>query len=754
MLTVGIDIGTSYSSISMLDNNGIATPIKVSNGACAFGDSYSMPSVVFVRDNGDIVIGQLAVSSKMKNPSNYKGEFKRELGQDKPYLLGSLQLMPEDLYKEIFVHFKKCAEEAGGEKIGKAYITYPANFSKKKCELLERAAKRAGLLDVELIDEPTAAAYCYCSKGKIKDGDKLLVYDFGGGTFDVALIEYTRNNFKPVTNSLGIERCGGIDIDRMIFEDIMNSISGEILEPIKKNEDNYKRFSTQVLETSIKIKHHLTSVEEYNDGINVGFEYVDYSLSRNKLNTMISQLVDETLQQVKNIIKNARLEPKDISTVLLVGGTSRIPYIKERLEKLTGKAVSKDEEPELAVCKGAALWKGIEKEKVPEIPKKEEPPKKAETPLNSGTINRNIDTGKSEPVKVNVDQNEYKKERYSGAVKESSKGGLTDDRFILPVYDKAYWFSEGMAAVCANGKWGYIDENGTLVIQAMYDEVGNFSEGLANVKVNSKYGFIAKTGRMVIQPVYDFADRFSEGLAPFGIYNIAGKNINCGYIDKTGQKVIQPIYEVACSFAEGMAKVRLNGKWGYIDKTGYLLVQPKYDKIHIFKEGLARVELGGKIGFIDKTGQMIINPVYDDGGYFSEGLANIEINGKYGYIDKTGRIIIKSIYDYADTFSEGLARAVQEGTSGFKYGFIDKTGRLVIPLIYDAAGHFSDGLAPVRVNGKWGFIDKTGYMAIKPVYDNTSGFGKGMAAVMYKGKWGFIGKKVNFDPTHVFFGLR
>jgi TPR repeat protein/actin-like ATPase involved in cell morphogenesis len=361
MLTVGIDIGTSFSSISILDQDGKAQPVKVANGTGVFGDSYSMPSAVFIDQNENILIGQLAVSARMKNPSCFKGEFKRDLGQQIPYNLGGLQLMPEDLYKEYFIHFKRCAEAAAGEKISKAYITYPANFGKRKRELVEYAAKLAGLLEVELIDEPTAAALCYCNKDKINTGNKLLVYDFGGGTFDVALIEYDGEGFKPLTQALGIDQCGGIDIDRLIFRDILETFPKEILPSLEQNKMAKDRTYAQILELSIRAKHQLSTLESFQEGIPVGFDFVDYELTRKKLNEYIAPMIEETLQQVQALVRNAGLKMSDIDTCVLVGGTCRIPYIQEKLENLLGKPAYKDIDPELAVCMGATLFK---KEKV------------------------------------------------------------------------------------------------------------------------------------------------------------------------------------------------------------------------------------------------------------------------------------------------------------------------------------------------------------------------------------------------------
>lgn len=364
MSIIGIDIGTSYSSLAVLDEDGNARPVKVANGKCMFGDSYSFPSAVYVEDDGSIVIGQIAMSKKMRNPDRFKGDFKRDLGQSIPYNLGNVQLLPEDIYKEIFIYFKKCAEEAAGEKITKAYITYPANFSRKKRELVEQAAKKAGLLEVELIDEPTAAAFNYCCKNKIKTGDKLLVYDFGGGTFDVALIQFDGKRFTQVTDSLGIDNCGGIDIDREIFSDIAGVIPKELLEAMNNNTLAKERTKSQIMELSVKVKHQLSEISSCREDIQIGYDFIDYELTRERLNEMIKDIVGNTLVKVKNIVKNAKLEMGDIDAILLVGGTSRIPYVRAELEKTTGKAACKDIDPELAVCMGAALWNENSKDKI------------------------------------------------------------------------------------------------------------------------------------------------------------------------------------------------------------------------------------------------------------------------------------------------------------------------------------------------------------------------------------------------------
>ena len=202
--------------------------------------------------------------------------------------------------------------------------------------------------------------------------------------------------------------------------------------------------------------------------------------------------------------------------------------------------------------------------------------------------------------------------------------------FLGVYYNDIYKFSEGLAVVVLNRKYGYIDKTGREVIPLKFDDAGNFSNGLAPVDLNYKYGFIDKTGGEVIPFKYDWARKFSEGLAQVVL------NGKFGYIDKTGREVIPLKYDEAYDFEEGLAIVGLNKKYGFIDKTGKEVIPVKYDYANDFEEGLAQVKLNNKYGFIDKTGREVIPCKYDDVSDFKRGLADVCLNGKWGYIDKHG----------------------------------------------------------------------------------------------------------------------
>ncbi len=355
MAHIGIDIGTSYSSVCILNENGQPERVKIATGTGVYGDSFSLPSAVFLEEDGRLLLGQAAFASRMRAPQNFKAEFKRDLGQTTPYLLGGLQYMPEDLYKEFFIYIKKCVEDYTYAIVSSATVTYPAMFNDNKKKLIEKAAKAAGLLDVQLIDEPSAAAYCYLNAGKLSEGDTLLVYDLGGGTFDLALMRVKNGRFMQLTQPMGNPRLGGVDFDRMIFNDIMTQIGEDMMAPIKANPIYFSRFAASAMELAVKAKHHLSSSGVFADFITVGYGGVDYTLDVSRYSAMIASVIGDTMKQVRMLLQAADLKPSDVNMVLLVGGASRTPLVREMLTKELGQEPFKDVDPELAVCIGAAI---------------------------------------------------------------------------------------------------------------------------------------------------------------------------------------------------------------------------------------------------------------------------------------------------------------------------------------------------------------------------------------------------------------
>lgn len=368
-MKLGIDIGTSYSSVALLADDKIDM-VKLSTGTCAFGDSYSMPTAVYM-DNSGMLVGQAAFNKRILDPSRFRSEFKRDFGTTTPYLLGGEEYLPEQIYTELFLHIKKQSIQQAGEEIEVVYVTHPANYGNNKKLLLEKAAHNAGLLQLAFVDEPTAAAIGYAQKNKISDGDILLVYDLGGGTFDVALIKKTDRGYMHLTEPLGISQCGGVDFDRAIFDDILKKLKESERFDIDRLVCE-KRFVASLLELCIQIKHQLSQAEVHTQPIAVGFDYFDYSITRKEFEQLIQPIVTRTCDKLKDVIYNAGLTAGDIDKVLMVGGSSRIPLVRDMVGKTLGTNISYDSDPELTICQGAVGTAFIQKSQEEQKRKAEE----------------------------------------------------------------------------------------------------------------------------------------------------------------------------------------------------------------------------------------------------------------------------------------------------------------------------------------------------------------------------------------------
>lgn len=327
---------------------------------------------------------------------------------------------------------------------------------------------------------------------------------------------------------------------------------------------------------------------------------------------------------------------------------------------------------------------------------------------------------------------------------------------------------DGLFPMIQNGKVGYIDRTGKVVIEPKFEPVdhyrpsGNyhdrvwafgFSEGRAPFHVDEtdgahtypKIGYIDKAGNVVIQPQFFDAEEFSEGLAVVRVSTYFEPR-RYGYIDKSARLVIPAIFEHAYSFSEGLASVAgENCPTGFIDKTGKVVMSPQCDSYSAqFSEGLCVAQdVNGKIteGYMDRSGKVVIPFRFDDCRRFREGRAAVSVKDKWGFIDRSGKVVVKPQFDEVGDFSEGMACVNLGGTQPFsepsgplaygKWGYIGRDGRFVIKPkkgIYRAR-RFSEGLARICTNGKWGYMDTRGNIAIQPQFDEAGDFSQGLARV-------------------------
>jgi len=318
-----------------------------------------------------------------------------------------------------------------------------------------------------------------------------------------------------------------------------------------------------------------------------------------------------------------------------------------------------------------------------------------------------------------------------------------DGRIVLQLkYTEAIYADIEDRAIVADKNFIYalVDFSGKEITPFKYQEIKKFSNGLAAVKYQSRYGFIDTSGNEVIPCTYHNAESFSEGLAR------VQKNGRTGYIDTTGKEVIPLIYDSGERIKDGIIFVTKDNKEGGLDKKGNIIIPFLYTGISDFKEGLARVAIkknGSKFvfGYINNKGKEIIPPVYDEAAYtFSEGLAYVKQNGLFGYIDRENRVIIPFKYTHALNFTGGLAR-VKKSADLLRAdtAYIDKTGREITDFRYKSAGEFIDGIASVSDGQNYGYIDTNGKEITPMIYDNGStDFSEGYAFVKNRKECGFI----------------
>ena len=334
---IGIDLGTTTSLVSYLKNG---KPEIIPN---KLGKRLT-DSVVGVDKYGTIIVGEEA--KRILNGTKVE-EIKRSMGTNKIVKLGDKDYSPEEISAEILKKLKEEAEDFLGEEVNEAVITVPAMFNSIQKAATIKAGELAGLKVERIISEPTAAAMAYGIENMEKY-QKILVYDFGGGTFDVSILELDDGILDVIATS-GDNYLGGKDIDEILIKNISTKIENNI-EKIKLKlevEEAKKKLST-LMGTDI-------IVPELN---------IDYELKREKFEELISPLVNKTIDFIDKALSSTNLKREDINVVLLVGGTTRIPLVQETLKKIFGSKVKKFTDPQEAVALGAGVQAGIKSSEI------------------------------------------------------------------------------------------------------------------------------------------------------------------------------------------------------------------------------------------------------------------------------------------------------------------------------------------------------------------------------------------------------
>ena len=349
--TIGIDLGTTNSCVAVIEGG---EPVVIANAEGA----RTTPSVVAFSKTGERMVGQVAKRQAITNPDRTISSIKREMGTDHKVTIDGKHYTPQEISAMTLQKLKADAEAYLGEPVTSAVITVPAYFTDAQRQATKDAGKIAGLDVKRIINEPTAAALSY---GIDKEDDqKIMVYDLGGGTFDVSIIEMG-DGVQEVLATAGNNRLGGDDFDKRVMDWIVGSF--KVSDGIDLSGD--KMAMQRIKEAAEKAKIELSGMTSAS--INLPFitadatgpKHLDLTLSRAKFNELTADLVEQTMGPVRQALSDSGLSINEINKVLIVGGSSRIPAVQEAVKKLIGKEPFKGINPDECVAIGAALQAGV-----------------------------------------------------------------------------------------------------------------------------------------------------------------------------------------------------------------------------------------------------------------------------------------------------------------------------------------------------------------------------------------------------------
>lgn len=348
---IGIDLGTTNSCVAIMEGGNV-TIIPNSEGA------RTTPSVVNIKDNGEVVVGEIAKRQAVTNPTSTVSSIKTHMGSDYKVEIFGKKYTPQEISAKILQKLKKDAEAYLGEEVKEAVITVPAYFTDSQRQATKDAGTIAGLDVKRIINEPTAAALAYGLEKKKEE--KVLVFDLGGGTFDVSVLEIS-DGVIEVISTAGNNHLGGDDFDNEIINWLVTEFKKETGIDLSNDKMAYQRLK----DAAEKAKKELSTLMETSISLPfitmdaTGPKHLEMKLTRAKFDDLTKHLVEATQGPTKTALKDANLDTKDINEILLVGGSTRIPAVQEWVENFFGKKPNKGINPDEVVAAGAAIQGGV-----------------------------------------------------------------------------------------------------------------------------------------------------------------------------------------------------------------------------------------------------------------------------------------------------------------------------------------------------------------------------------------------------------
>ena len=349
---IGIDLGTTNSCVAVMEGG---EPVVITNSEGA----RTTPSVVSFQANGERLVGQVAKRQAITNPDKTIMSIKRHMGTDYKVNIDGKDYTPQEISAMILQKLKADAEAYLGEKVTEAVITVPAYFNDAERQATKDAGRIAGLDVKRIINEPTAASLAY-GLDKMDSAHKILVYDLGGGTFDVSILDLGDGVFEVVSTN-GDARLGGDDFDQRIIDYIAEDFKAQNGIDLRQDKMALQRLKEAAEKAKIELSSSTQTL------INLPFitadatgpKHIDMTLTRAKFNELTHDLVERTIDIMKEALKSGNVSLNDIDKVILVGGSTRIPAVQEAVNNFTGKEPSKGVNPDECVAMGAAIQAGV-----------------------------------------------------------------------------------------------------------------------------------------------------------------------------------------------------------------------------------------------------------------------------------------------------------------------------------------------------------------------------------------------------------
>ncbi len=357
VMVLGIDLGTTYSASAYLDDSG--EPQIAINGE----SQRLTPSVVFFDEGNQIIVGEVAKENEALYTDDVISKVKIDMGKRKVFkTINNVEYTPEVISSLVIKKIIQDSSANIGKEVKDVVITVPAYFMDSQRKATEDAAKLAGVNLLTMIDEPTAAAIYYKYKSKT-DNAKLLIYDFGGGTFDATLMEVNNDKIRIIEKD-GLSRAGGTMFDQFLVDYVCDSIQDKY--DVDLADEEYRSEYNDLFRKVESCKRQLSVREKATISLKVDKIKEQIEITREFFESKIEGTYNKTENIIKKILRNAGLQAVDIEKVILVGGSSKIPYVIKRLTELFGKAPSKEINPDEAVAMGAALYGFIYQQNISE----------------------------------------------------------------------------------------------------------------------------------------------------------------------------------------------------------------------------------------------------------------------------------------------------------------------------------------------------------------------------------------------------